>query len=216
LATKCHCIALLAGLAAIVAAGCGSDKTAKTVVRVIPEEFFTGELKRLEPHLEMSAGRVKLEPKGPAMKLRIALEEYNNGKPRDRSGSESANDLPNEISISLKPASDSNAKQKTYRIVVAQQFEQRHTDWALGIIPIRSTSTGGQSFATEVSVPSLSADAMRAVGAITEPDDLTPNHPVYIWGCFEGRGAGTMSSGETIDQKAARVEWALVLKLELH
>jgi hypothetical protein len=25
-----------------------------------------------------------------------------------------------------------------------------------------------------------------------------------------------MSSGETIDQKAARVEWALVLKLELH
>jgi hypothetical protein len=216
LGTKRRIIALLAGLVAIVATGCGSGTTSTTVIRVSPEEFFTGELKRLGPHLELSAAGVKLDPKGPPMKLHIMLEEYNNGKPRQRSGSESGNnDLPNEITVSLKPATDANAKQRRYRLVVVQQFEQHHTDWALGFIPLRTTSTGQQSVATDVGVPVLSGSPMRAIGTLTQPDELTPDHPVRIWGCFEGRGAGTMSSGETIAQTAARVEWALVLKLEL-
>jgi ABC-type glycerol-3-phosphate transport system substrate-binding protein len=58
LGTKRSRIALLAGLAALVAAGCGSANTAATVIRVMPEEFFTGDLKRLEPHLEMTAACV--------------------------------------------------------------------------------------------------------------------------------------------------------------
>ena len=79
--TNPHRIALLVGFAALVAAGCGSRNTAATVIRVAPEEFFTGELKRLEPHLEMTAACVKLHATGPPMTLHVTLEEFNNGKP---------------------------------------------------------------------------------------------------------------------------------------
>lgn len=214
--TKRPSIAFLAGLAALVAAGCGSGKTSATVVHVTPQEFFTGDLKRLEPHLEMFAASVKLNSTGPPMKLRLRIEEFNNGKPRELAGSESAQDQPNEFSVSLKPASDSNAKQKKSRIVIAQQNEHRYTEWLLGLVPLRKTSMNRSTITTDVTVPILSGPSLPTTEALTEPVDLTPGHPVEILGWFEGRGAATFSTGETIAQKAARVEWALVIKLELH
>ncbi len=214
--TKRHSIALLAGFAAIAAAGCGSGNTAATVIRVAPEEFFTGELKRLEPHLEMTAACVKLHSTGPPMKLHVTLEEFKNGKPRELGGSESVQDEPNEISVTLRPVTDVNAKQKKYRIVIAEQREHRSTDWMFGFVPLRKTSMNRTTLTTDVTVPPLSGSSMRTVQTLTVPEDLTPNHPVAVLGWFEGSGASTMSGGETIEQKAARVEWAFVLKLELH
>jgi len=215
LRTKRCIIALLAGLAAIVAAGCGSGNTAATVIHVTPEEFFTGELKRLEPHLEMNAACVKLHSTGPPMKLHLSLEEFKNGKPREIARSESAQDEPNEISVTLRPLTDVNAKQKKYRIVIAEQREHRSTDWIFGFVPVRKTSMNRSTLTTDVTVPPLSGSSMRTVQTLTVPEDLTPNHPVAVLGWFEGSGASTTSGGETLEQKAARVEWAFVLMLEL-
>ena len=68
---------------------------------------------------------------------------------------------------------------------------------------------------TDVAVPTLSGPSLPATQALTTPSDLTPDHPVAILGWFEGRGASSTSGGETIEQKAARVEWAFVVKLKL-
>lgn len=100
--------------------------------------------------------------------------------------------------------------------MVAQEIVQQHTERVLGFVPIRTTSTmGHQSFASTVTVPSLSGASLRSVEVLTQPDELTPDHPVPIMGVFEGRGTETISSNQTIAQKAAQVEWALVVKLEL-
>ena len=213
--TKRYRIALLASLAAIPAAGCGSGSTAATVIRVTPEEFFTGELKRLEPHLEMNAACVKLHSTGPPMKLHLSLEEFNNGKPREIARSESDQDEPTELSVTLRPVTDVNAKQKKYRVVIADQRAHRSTDWVLGVVPFRKTSMLRSTLTTDVTVPPLSGSSMRTVQTLTVPEDLTPNHPVAVLGWFEGSGASTTAGGETIEQKAARVEWAFVLRLEL-
>jgi hypothetical protein len=215
LRTKRQIIALLAGFAAIVAAGCGSGNTGATVVHVVPEEFFTGDLKRLEPHLEMFAACVKLNWTGPPMKLHLTIEEFENGKPHELGGSESAQDPPNEISVTLKPLKDSDSTQKKSHVVVAVQNEHRSTHWVLGMVPVPKTSTTRGTLTIDVTVPTLSGPSLPMKEALGEPADLTPDHPVALLGWFEGRGASSISGGETIAQKAARVEWALVLKLEL-
>ena len=163
----------------------------------------------------MFAACVKLHATGPPMTVHLTLEEFDNGKPRELGGSESAQDQPNEFSVTLRPASDANGRLKKSHVVVAQQSEHRYTDWVLGIVPLRKASMNRATIETDVAVPTLSGPSLPATQALTTPSDLTPDHPVAILGWFEGRGASSTSGGETIEQKAARVEWAFVVKLKL-
>jgi hypothetical protein len=215
LATKRRIIALLAALAVIIATGCDSGNSGKTVVHVVPEEFFTGELKRLEPHLEMFAACVKLHATGPPMKVCLTLEEVHNGKPHELGGSESGLDQPNEISLTLRPASDGNAKEKKSHLIVANESEHHSTEWLFGLVPFHKTSMTHSTLKMDVTVPKLSGSSIPMTEALAKPDDLTPDHPVAILGWFEGRGSSQFTIGETIEQKAARVEWAFIVKLEL-
>ena len=189
----------------VSASGCGSANTGKTVVRITPEDFFTGDRKRLEPHLEMSGARFKLEQGGPPMGLEVALETWTHGKPQRLSGSGGRSDqFPNEISVSAREMGGASGKEKRYRVVVADLYEYRHTDWSLGFIPVTRKSSGASSTASEVSVPVTEESSMRSIGGLENPIELTPNHPAAIWAITANKGWVTHHLGKTIEEMATR------------
>jgi hypothetical protein len=55
----------------------------------------------------------------------------------------------------------------------------------------------------------------RPLPEFVKATDLTAEHPVSIWCYAGGRGANMSKANETIEDVAARVEWALVAKLTL-
>jgi hypothetical protein len=206
---------LLAVVALLVVNCLGCGNPATTVVRVSPEEFATGDLKRLASHLELSTGRVKLERSGPPMACEVSLEIRKNGKLDRKLGGSSNGSIPNDISLSLQPVPGPNGTEK-YRVVVVETTERRSTRWYFDVFPVTSTSTGQVSFASTVEPPQFSQkDRGHLMPTLGKAADLTAEHPVTIWCYAGGRGAETSKGGETIDDVIARVEWALVAKLRL-
>jgi hypothetical protein len=209
-------IALALLVAVFLAAGCHGSQNgpAKTVVRITPEELFTGDLKRLQPHLGLTTGYVKLACDGPGVPAEIAIEIWKNGKLLRHHGGSSGL-LPDEISISVKEVADRDGKDK-YRVVIAEKAVRRELRWNYGVLPHIVTSGGSSSLTTDVDVPRLSEESsLRAVEILKEPIELTKDHPVVIWAYVAGRHAGETKPGETIEEAVSRVEWALVVKMSL-
>jgi hypothetical protein len=208
-------VSLLAVVASLAASCPGCGNSATTVVRVSPEEFATGDLKRLVSHLELSAGRVKLERSGPPMNCEILLEIWKNGKFDRKLGGSSNGSIPNDISISLQGVPGPDGTQK-YHVVVVETTEQRSTHWYFDLFPVTLTSTGQASFASTIEPPQFAQkDLGHLMRTLDKATDLTAQHPVTIWCYGGGHGAETSKGNETIDDVAARVEWALVAKLSL-
>jgi len=169
------------------------------VVRITPCELFTGELKRLEPHLGLTSGCVKLDYNGPAVPIKLRVEVWKNGKVAGEAGILGTTlSGPGEASISLKEATDSKGQAK-YQVVM-----------------VLSKDNGYLSFTSQVDVPRLKGQVKsRGPKQLGEPVELSKDKSVAVWS-FEAREAGGMIDGnESVDATAKRVEWALVFKLSL-
>jgi hypothetical protein len=165
--------------------------------------------------LELSTSRVQLERSGPPMACEVSLEIWKNGKLDRKLGGSSNGSIPDDISLSLRSVPGPNGTEK-YRIVLVETTEQHSTHWYFGLFPLASTSTGQVSFASTVDAPQFSQkDVGHLMPILDKATDLTAQHPVSIWCYAGGRGANMSKGGETIDDVAARAEWALVAKLTL-
>src|SRR5262245_22708081 len=56
-----------------------TDKLAPGTIRLTPVDLFPGELRRLQPHLEISGVCYKVEYSGPEIAARLFLEEWKSG-----------------------------------------------------------------------------------------------------------------------------------------
>src|SRR5262245_12952833 len=106
-----------------VIGGCSGNSAptapAPRVLKVSPSDLFVGSLKRLEPHLGMSSGAVRLDFTGPPIWLKDNLEFWQGGGDRRSFGS--GGRLQNErgeVTISLR--NETNAQGKAIsRVVLA-------------------------------------------------------------------------------------------------
>ncbi len=78
------------------------------MIRLTPIDMFPGDLKRLQPHLEISGVCYKVEYNGPEIGARFVLEEWKRGKREGYAsiGMELKASVAGEASISIKPAHD--------------------------------------------------------------------------------------------------------------
>jgi hypothetical protein len=202
-------------VAAFVAVGCQGGTPTTTVVTITPGKLFTGELERLEPHLGLRTGFVKLSAVGPDVPTEIAFEVWNNGKLARKLGSATDPQIPNEISLSIKEIIGRDGKEK-YRLVIGSKIERRKLRWEYLVIPRVSVNSMSSSLTTDVDVPQLTEPAPpHVVEALTQPIELTKDRPVAIWAYVAGRHVGESKLGDTIERVVGRVEWALVVTLAL-
>src|SRR5438477_2011904 len=82
-------------------------------VRVSPSELFIGDLKRLEPHLGLTSGCVRLDSGGPALWFGMEVELWQGGKRIKSLGASHRRwEGPGEASISLKEETGPSGKPK--------------------------------------------------------------------------------------------------------
>lgn len=89
-------------------------------IRVIPSNLFRGELKRLEPHLGLKSGCVKLVSEGPTTPtwVHFEFEFWSHGK-AEKSRVSGFPFSPGEVSVSARPESDDKGH-NGLRLVLAQ------------------------------------------------------------------------------------------------
>jgi hypothetical protein len=186
--------AILAALAA--SAGCAQQSPpppTATVVRVSPSALFTGELKRLEPHLGLTTGCVRLDHVGSTLQVKLSCEIWEGGKVAKEAGSLGTTlAAENEASLSLREIME-NGK-KTGHFTIALSGSQGYV-----------ASTG------QVDLPMLS----RGSKSLSGPLELSMGRPTAVWGLMAGEGSGRIDGDESIEDMAKRVEWALILKIAM-
>jgi hypothetical protein len=103
--------------------GCSSVETSKKtkmpdkgMMRISPSTLFEGDTKKLEPHLGLISGCVRLQYSGPKRKITTGYEIWKNGKLVDESLLTTADikdSYDNDISISLKNVSSDEKNRYT-------------------------------------------------------------------------------------------------------
>jgi hypothetical protein len=167
------------------------------IVRVSSSDLFSGDLKRLEPHLGLTSGCVKLEYQGPMVKLKLEPEVWHKGK-RERSMGGMGTTLsgPSELSVSLGEATDGQGKPR-YRMIAAL-----------------SSSNGYVASTTHVDAPQLKQPtSSRGPKGLARQTDLANGQSLAVWGYMAGEGANESRGDESVEEMAKRVEWALVLRI---
>jgi hypothetical protein len=175
------------------------DKPKPPVARVSPAEFFTGELKKLEPHLGLTAsGCVAVEPAGGEQAFYLRLEEWKGGKRADTlPGLSLTSGKPFEVSVSVRE-DPGRFEKPMYRVVVA---------WAGGG---KSESRAGRVAIFET------GDGVTAypVKPLAKAIDLEGKGSVVVWGLMAGKlRDSTIDPKESVEEMAKRVPWALLLRV---
>src|SRR5205823_4330875 len=96
--------------ALLLGGGCGrkpatpepAPDSGTAALRVSPSELFTGDLKRLEPHLRLTSGCVRLDFRGPDRMIGVEVELWQGGKPAKWFTRWSGRTGPGELSVSLR------------------------------------------------------------------------------------------------------------------
>jgi hypothetical protein len=187
---------------AIVALGHGVGHAQRApgmgTVRVSPSTLFKGDLKRLEPHLGLTTGCVEVRHKGPRRHLRLEtrLEVWKDGKldgPIIERGTLYPDDL--EVSVSVKEAHDAEGKARL-RVIVARTDAAASTSWI-----DRPEEKKGELGAT-----------FSSTEAIRKPIELEEGKPAAVW-ITRKNTSGEFFPDLTLEEKAGRSTWALLLKL---
>lgn len=168
--------------------------TSPGVVRLKPEPFFTGEIKRLEPHLGLTVAYYRVEYDGPPQWLKLETETWRDGKRQGGGSMGTSLTGPGELSVSLKEEDGPSGTR--YRSVVAL------------------VGPNGQSSSSSTH-PGPTVSGSRGPKALTEPTDLLPGQPVAIWGWMAGEQRLSFNGNESIEDMAKRVPWAFIVRARL-
>jgi hypothetical protein len=166
-------------------------KQQQAEVTFTPSDLFRGELARLEPHLELTgSGCVKVDFAG-KKKLMVELVIWEKGKPRPLGPAWTESASPGEITFTVRKVKE-DGKGK-YRVIVAPGFG---------------------SYTTDVDVPALKdprpASTTRGLSKVVQDREGVP---VAVWLLSSGEGVWWFKGGETLEERAKRVEWSLMLQV---
>ncbi|MFO0969212.1 MAG: hypothetical protein U0793_26960 [Gemmataceae bacterium] len=165
-------------------------KVDKGAILFAPSVLFRGELARIAPHLDLTAsGCVKIEYVG-TKKIVAELETWRDGKAKSSALGWIDAVAAGEVSYSVREVRDDEGK-KRYRFTLAAQGTtvQKNVD-----MPTVNLDLGVSSTNLDKQVPTK--------------DDAT----VAVWVMTAGRGSDH-TRRESIEERARRVEWALVLRI---
>jgi hypothetical protein len=192
-------------VSALCAAGECSPKPPEAAVapaaRVVasPSELFPGDLKRLQPHLRLTGGCVRLDFEGPDLFVGEEVELWLDGKPArwlSRSMTRLAKG-PSEVSISLK------------ELAAAGEAPRYEVIWSISGDP-------GGATASPVLVDGLRPGPMGSsshVEALKRPMPLLEGKPVPVWAYAAGENGSRRGTPDTVEGWAAAAKWAVVLKV---
>ncbi len=177
--------------------GCGQaqEQAQKGTTRISPCELFTGEQKRLEPHLALAgSGCVKVDYNGPELPIKVELELWHNGTSKSGGGPSTSITQPSEVSISVKEVSDAKEKSK-YQVIT-----------------VVSTKSGTISTTQLVDVPELNR-GLTSPKRLGNTIEIKDTKPVAVWALVTDKGSvGGGRDDETFEAAAKRAKSALVLK----
>jgi hypothetical protein len=211
--SKARSGALVFGIAVVVAAyglGCARQPAqAPTpaqsgVVRATPTELFVGDLKRLEPHLGLASGCVRLDFDGPERVITIEPEVWQGGSKQPSShGSTSWKQGPVEASISLKRVIGPDGKAQ-YEIV--------------DVLSGQSGRVTSMSFRTTVDIPAVEGRAHTFAKTLHGPTELPEGQKVPVWahlvyGPVDPPHPPKDVAEGTFEEAAKGALWAVILRV---
>jgi hypothetical protein len=191
-------VALIAvSLLAVPSTGC-TTKPRDVPVRITPCDLFPGDLKRLQPHLELTGGCAKLEYSGnQPVGLRFWIEEWRDGEvKRGYHGTGLRGPVNAEVTFTVRESLDEEAKPR------------------LRIVHTFSGPDGSSSFSSFVAKPKIHG-GVTSTRKIDGPVDVARGQEATLMGVMYGTG-NTSRPEEPIEDLAKRAEFALVFKLSLH
>ncbi|PAB56727.1 hypothetical protein [Anaeromicrobium sediminis] len=158
-------------------------------------ELFEGKYKKLEPHLEIISGCVKVDYEGEGKKLKSIYEIWENGKVKNTGNLMEVDfkeEIKGEFSISLKEVYDDDNDSEFKMITVFSQEEGNTTS-----IQFIDKFESGLYY------------EMKKIEKDKEIE-LGEKIPVWLLYAYEGEN---FESSESMDEDAKKSKWALEVKL---
>jgi hypothetical protein len=169
-------------------------------IRASHADFFTGDLKRLQPHLGMTVGCVHLEYAPPDRFVGLEAQFWQDGKPlRGGPGYFRSPGGPADATISLTPVTGPGGKPQ-FRFMTALTGPDGYA--ATGSTRDAPTTEGLQSY----------------IKTLDKPIEILDGPPVPVWAYLLYKRTGGVFPREdlrdgTFDEAARAVEWAVVLRI---
>lgn len=163
-------------------------------LRMTAAPFFSGELKRLEPHLGLITGCLRVEYQDSPLSLHLTTEIWRDGKcEKENDGTmDMTVNEPGELTISLREIDGD--REGHYRAVIAL-----------------SSQSGYAASSTTIPKPKLHGSGSGLKG-LSKPIELSTGESRRIWGFMAGKGAGEFRSNESLEDMVKRVEWAFIIR----
>lgn len=185
-------------LMSVFLAGCIGTKAKglppEGTMRISPSRLFEGETKKLEPHLGLIAGAVKVQYQGPKNMVGSKYEIWENGK------------LKKSENI-LGVGFDTQRFTKEFSVSLR---EEKGESPGYAMTSVFSDRSGFSSAATAI-------EGYRAAGwgprALQEPIEVSDDKQPAVWGLIKGKGSEYVRTSESIEEMAKDAEWALVVKI---
>lgn len=172
-----------------------NNMPANGIIRISPSSLFEGDTKKLEPHLGLISGCVKVKYSGPKKYINTAYEIWEYGKMKKSSDPLSTSIEKNydgEVSVSLLNESTDDIKQ-VYRLTVAANSAS-----SSGIVP-------------EIVFP----DGGRSPRNINKVIEISDDKEIAVWG-YVVQKDGSYQNEESIEESARKASWAFVLKISIN
>ncbi|MBN6189244.1 hypothetical protein JQN58_20545 [Aneurinibacillus sp. BA2021] len=185
-------------LMSVFLAGCTGTKAKglppEGTMRISPSSLFEGETKKLEPHLGLIAGAVKVQYQGPKNMVGSKYEIWENGK------------LKKSENI-LGVGFDTQRFTKEFSVSLR---EEKGESSGYAMTSVFSDRSGFSSAAVAI-------EGYRAAGwgprALQEPIEVSDDKQPAVWGLIKGKGSEYIRTNESIEEMAKDAEWALVVKI---
>lgn len=166
------------------------------IIRISPSSLFEGDTKKLEPHLGLISGCVKVKYSGPKKYMNTIYEIWEEGKLKKSSGlllgSLLGKNYDGEVSISLKNEATNDLNPK-YRLTVAD---------------------GNGSSYTLLPEIDMVLDGGRRPLTISKDIEISDDNKIAIWGYANYKGGIVVSSlDKGLEESAQEASWAIVFKI---
>ncbi len=191
---KMFCI-VLAVLLVLVGCTKGNGVGDNQII-ISPSSLFEGDAKKLQPHMDMITGCVKVKYKGNKESIRVKYEIWENGKIKEVEEGVSSfienNEFDGTVSISLKEdINDENML--TMKLFITDD------DGHIGIIKSIEGFDKKNSYGPE---------------ELQEDKVINDNQEITVWGLSTYQGAYITGGGDIVEE-IERADWGLLIKIYL-
>jgi hypothetical protein len=166
-------------------------------IRVTPAEFFSGELKRLEPHHDFgftACYKVKTEGN---VRIRPEVESWREGERIDIGKFlYEINDRSDEISLAVKRLPPGKDDKTWYRVSIG----------------------GIWTYARFLEEPTFREPPKVGFGPVSllEPIELRPgSDSAVVWAMGDGHGLSLSDTNDKLDKQLKTLPWAMILRLSV-